>query len=50
MYYESQLVDVDNAKTDEAADMKKVTKHKIKEDKPLADEKIKPKKHVAPIL
>lgn len=50
-YYEGQLQDSDNIKNDELKDMKgKEAPTKLKEDKSLLDEKIKPKKHVLPIL
>ena len=51
-YYEGQLVDFDSIKTDELLEMKKKVKdaNKDSSDKVLKDEKLKPKKHVAPIL
>jgi len=50
-YYEGQLVDFDNIKTDELKDMKSKMKQAEKaKEKALKDEKLKPKKHVVPIL
>lgn len=51
-YFESQLVDFDQMKTDEFKEMKNKAKkgEKAKEGKALKDEKLKPKKHVLPIL
>lgn len=51
-YYEGDLVDFDNIKNDEVKDMKnKIEKANTqKEEKSLVDEKIKPKKHIMPIL
>jgi len=50
-YYEGQLVDFDNIKTDELKDMKSKMKQAAKaQEKVLKDEKLKPKKHVVPIL
>lgn len=50
-YYEGQLVDFDNIKTDELKDMKNKMKQAEKaKEKALKDEKLKPKKHVVPIL
>ena len=51
-YYQGDLVDADNIKTDEMKDMKeRVKKAKAAESgKELKDEKIKPKKHLQPIL
>jgi hypothetical protein len=51
-YYQGDLVDADNIKTDERKDMmEKVKKAKAAESgKVLKDEKIKPKKHLQPIL
>lgn len=50
-YYEGQLQDFDNIKVDEGKELKTkaVTKHSSKE-KGLLDEKLKPKKHISPIL
>ena len=50
-HYEGQLVDFDNIKTDELEEMKGRGQHaKASSDKGLMDEKIKPKKHIQPIL
>jgi N-acetyltransferase 10 len=50
-YYEGQLVDFDDIKVDEYKEMKNRTKQAQKQsEKPLKDEKIKPKKHIQPIL
>lgn len=50
-YYESNLIDFDNIKTDEGLEMKKHTKaDEKKSDKGLTEEKLKPKKHIQPIL
>jgi len=50
-YYEGQLIDFDNIKTDEQQEMKnRAQNHKTSESKSLTEEKIKPKKHVLPIL
>lgn len=49
-YYEGQLQDSDNLKNDELKDMRKKEATKQKEEKSLLEEKIKPKKHVQPIL
>ena len=51
-YYQGHLVDHDNIKVDELKEMKeKVKKAKAAESgKPLKEEKIKPKKHLQPIL
>jgi len=51
-YYEGQLVDFDNIKSDEYQDLKKQSRHhkEEKKSKGLKDEKLKPKKHISPIL
>lgn len=50
-HYEGQLVDFDNIKTDELQEMKgRGQQPKASSDKGLMDEKIKPKKHIQPIL
>lgn len=52
-YYEGQLIDSDNANTDEADELKpKKPTNKNEEEKGsnLKEEKLKPKKHLKPIL
>ena len=50
-YYEGALVNFDNIKTDELKDLNsKASSTKTSSEKGLADEKIKPKKKIAPIL
>lgn len=51
-YFEGQLVDFDNIKIDEQMEMKnkKQTQVETEKSKGLKDEKIKPKKHLLPIM
>jgi N-acetyltransferase 10 len=52
-YYEGQLIDSDNANTEEADELKPKKPSSKEEEKGqvgLKDEKLKPKKHLKPIL
>jgi hypothetical protein len=51
-YYEQELIDQDNIQTDEADDLKPKKASNKEEEKSvgLREEKLKPKKHLKPIL
>jgi len=50
-YYEGSLIDPDNLKVEELAELKKSkAESSSKKDTKLQEEKLKPKKHLPPIL
>ena len=51
-YYEQELIDQDNVQTDEADELKpkKATSKEEEKSVGLREEKLKPKKHLKPIL
>jgi hypothetical protein len=51
-YYEQELIDQDNVQTDEADELKpkKATTKEEEKSVGLREEKLKPKKHLKPIL